>query len=54
MAEPVEEAPPEPIVIPPTAPAPEATPAYIWAIIAIGAVLVIVVIVLIVRTRRAA
>jgi hypothetical protein len=29
------------------------TPAYIWAIIAIGAVLVVVVIVLIVRTRRA-
>jgi parallel beta-helix repeat protein len=37
-----EHAPPEPT-----------TPAYIWAIIAIGAVLVIVVVVLIVRTRRA-
>ncbi|PPD57995.1 beta strand repeat-containing protein [Dehalogenimonas etheniformans] len=32
----------------------EATPAYIWAIIGIGALLVIVVIVLIVRTRRVA
>jgi hypothetical protein len=40
------------IVIPP-APAPEQiAPAYIWAIIIIGAVLVIAVIVLIVRTRR--
>jgi len=39
-----------PVVIPPT-PAP-ITPGYIWAIIAIGAVLVIAVIILIVRTRR--
>jgi hypothetical protein len=55
---------PTPITItpaapPPPAPAPAApvdtaTPAYIWAIIGIGAVLVIVVITLIVRTRRAA
>jgi hypothetical protein len=41
-----------PVVLPP-APAP-ITPAYIWAIIIIGAVLVICVIVLIVRTRRVA
>jgi hypothetical protein len=44
--------PPEPeppVVIPPVE---QVTPAYIWAIIAIGAVLVIAVIVLIVRTRR--
>ena len=42
------------IVIPPPPPAPAPiTPAYIWAIIIIGAVLVIAVIVLIVRTRRA-
>jgi len=41
------------IVIPPApAPAPQIAPAYIWAIIIIGAVLVIAVIVLIVRTRR--
>jgi hypothetical protein len=46
-------APPPDIIIPP-APAPPApiTPAYIWAIIIIGAILVIAVIVLIVRTRR--
>jgi len=41
---------PAPIVIPPQ-PAP-ITPAYIWAIIIIGAILVIAVVVLIVRTRR--
>jgi hypothetical protein len=62
MAEPAEPEPPivieQPeIVIPPQVPPvieiPVAeTPAYIWAIIGIGAVLVIVVIVLIVRTRR--
>jgi hypothetical protein len=65
MAEPVEEEPPEIIVEQPditveapdvTVEAPPAepgiTPSYLWAIIAIGAVLVIVVIVLIVRTRR--
>ncbi len=65
MAEPVEEVPPEIIVEQPditveapdvTVEAPPAepgiTPSYLWAIIAIGAVLVIVVIVLIVRTRR--
>jgi hypothetical protein len=64
MAKPVE--PPPPVVvqetpdivvdIPPTPepPAPvEVTPAWIYAVIAVGAVLVIVVIVLIVRTRRA-
>jgi hypothetical protein len=47
-------APPPDIVIPP-APAPPAqiAPAYIWAVIIIGAVLVIAVIILIVRTRRA-
>jgi len=47
-------APPD-IVIPPApaAPAP-ITPAFIWAIVVIGAVLVIAVIVLIVRTRRVA
>jgi len=47
-------APPPDIVIPP-APAPPApiAPAYIWAVIIIGAILVIAVIVLIVRTRRA-
>lgn len=33
-------------------PAPAETPAYIWAVIAIGAILVIAVIILIVRTRR--
>ena len=43
---------PAPVVIPPQ-PAP-ITPAYIWAIIIIGAVLVIAVIILIVRTRRIA
>ena len=56
MAEPEEAAPPiiiEPTPAPAPAPAPS-TPGYIWAIIAIGAVLVIVVIVLIVRTRRIA
>jgi len=65
MSEPVEEEPPEIIVEQPditveapdvTVEAPPAepgiTPSYLWAIIAIGAVLVIVVIVLIVRTRR--
>jgi hypothetical protein len=46
--------PPADIIIPPAPPAPAPiTPAYIWAIIIIGAVLVIAVIVLIVRTRRA-
>ncbi|MFC1967747.1 hypothetical protein ACFLV2_03840, partial [Chloroflexota bacterium] len=40
------------ITIPPAPVAPQITPAYIWAIIIIGAVLVIAVIVLIVRTRR--
>ncbi len=45
--------PPADIIIPPAPPAPAPiTPAYIWAIIIIGAVLVISVIVLIVRTRR--
>jgi len=46
-------APPPAIVIPP-APAPPApiAPAYIWAIIIIGAVLIIAVIVLVIRTRR--
>jgi len=52
----IPQAPPPPpdIVIPP-APAPPApiAPAYIWAIIVIGAVLVIAVIILILRTRRA-
>jgi len=44
---------PAPIIEIPPAPAPEKiAPAYIWAIIIIGAVLVIAVIVLIVRTRR--
>jgi hypothetical protein len=42
------------IVIPPAPPPPaQIVPAYIWAIIIIGAILVIAVIVLIVRTRRA-
>jgi hypothetical protein len=54
MSKPVAPAPP--VVIeptpPPTVEVTEITPAYIWAIIAIGAVLVIVVVVLIVRTRR--
>jgi len=47
--------PPPDIVIPP-APAPPApiTPAFIWAIVIIGAILVIAVVVLIVRTRRVA
>jgi hypothetical protein len=51
--QPAPPAPPPDIIIPP-APAPPApiTPAYIWAIVIIGAVLVILVIVLIVRTRR--
>jgi hypothetical protein len=45
--------PPPEIVIPPAPPPPAPiTPAYIWAIIIIGAILVIAVIVLIVRTRR--
>jgi len=39
------------VVTPPT-PAPAVTPAIVWAIIAIGAILVIAVIVLIVKTRR--
>jgi len=45
--------PPADIIIPP-APAPPApiTPAFIWAIVIIGAILVIAVVVLIVRTRR--
>jgi len=37
---------------PTTAPQPQSTPAYVWVIIVIGAILVIAVIVLIVRTRR--
>jgi len=41
------------VVVQPAPEAPTITPAYIWAIIIIGAVLVIAVIVLIVRTRRA-
>ncbi len=52
-------APPPPPPPPPPAPAPapivevtEITPGWIWAIIAIGAVLVIAVLILIVRTRR--
>jgi hypothetical protein len=48
-------APPEPLppVVIPAAPAPTyITPAWIWAIIGIGAVLIIAVIILIVRTRR--
>jgi hypothetical protein len=46
-------APPANVIEIPPAPAPEQiAPAYIWAIIIIGAVLVIAVIVLIVRTRR--
>jgi len=46
-------APPPAIVIPPAPPPPaQIAPAYIWAIIIIGAILVIAVIVLIVRTRR--
>ena len=48
--------PPPPDIIIPPAPAPPApiTPAFIWAIVIIGAILVIAVIVLIVRTRRVA
>ena len=46
---PVPVEPVEPIVIPPVQPI---TPAWIWAIVIIGAVLVIAVIVLIVTTRR--
>jgi len=42
-------APPQTIIVQPTA---AETPAYIWAVIAIGAILVIAVIILIVRTRR--
>jgi hypothetical protein len=53
---PVIEIPPAPpaqvIEIPPAPPVEKIAPAYIWAIIIIGAVLVIAVIVLIVRTRR--
>jgi hypothetical protein len=68
MAEPAPEAPPVVVKEQPAPPAPQITlpppvvnippapepitPAYVWAIIGIGAVLVIVVIVLIVRTRR--
>ena len=44
----------EPPAPPPPAPPPVVTPAIIWAIIAIGAILVIAVIVLIIRTRRVA
>ena len=40
------------ITIPPAPTAPTTTPVYIWAVIAIGAILVIAVIILIVRTRR--
>ena len=48
--------PPPPDIIIPPAPAPPApiTPAFIWAIVIIGAILVIAVVVLIVRTRRVA
>jgi len=46
--------PPPPPVEPPPPPPPVVTPAIIWAIIGIGAVLIIAVIVLIVRTRRIA
>ncbi|MBN1177113.1 MAG: hypothetical protein JXA51_05475 [Dehalococcoidales bacterium] len=49
----IPEAPPATVVeIPPAPPVEKISPAYIWAIIIIGAVLVIAVIVLIVRTRR--
>jgi hypothetical protein len=41
-----------PVILP--APVAATTPAYVWAIIGVGAILVIAVIVLIVRTRRAA
>jgi hypothetical protein len=40
------------ITVPPPPPAEQIAPAYIWAIIVVGAILVIAVIVLIVRTRR--
>jgi len=58
MAEPVDPGPPVVIEMPPAQEAPivevtEITPAWIWALIGIGAVLVIALIVLIVRTRRA-
>jgi hypothetical protein len=45
---------PAPEIVIPAAPAPPApiTPAYIWAIIIIGAILVIALVVLIIRTRR--
>ncbi|MBI2860914.1 MAG: hypothetical protein HYX91_05340 [Chloroflexi bacterium] len=47
--------PPPDIIIPPAPPPPAPiTPAYIWAIIIIGAILVIALIVLIIRTRRPA
>ncbi|MCK4274344.1 MAG: hypothetical protein KAW90_05580 [Dehalococcoidales bacterium] len=53
---PVIEIPPAPpatvVEIPPAPPVEKIAPAYIWAIIIIGAVLVIAVVVLIVRTRR--
>jgi len=53
---PVIEIPPAPpatvVEIPPAPPVEKIAPAYIWAIIIIGAVLVIAVIVLVVRTRR--
>ncbi|MFC1917776.1 WD40/YVTN/BNR-like repeat-containing protein [Chloroflexota bacterium] len=50
---PPQPAPPPDIIIPPAPPAPaQIAPAYIWAIIIIGAILVIAVIILIVRTRR--
>ena len=60
MAEPEVAPPPVEIEVPPPAAAPEITvettvpitPAYVWAIIAIGALLIIALIVLIVRTRR--
>ena len=50
---PPQPAPPPEIVIPapPAAPAP-VTPAFIWAIVVIGAILVIALVVLIIRTRR--
>lgn len=60
-ARPVDVAPPVEIVPPPPAPpaevieipvAPAIPPGLLWAVIAIGAVLVIALIVLIVRTRR--
>ena len=47
---PVEPTPP--VIVEPPAPAPQIVPGYIYAIIAVGAILVIVVLVLIVRTRR--